>query len=103
MNIVGICCEKALVLSFALGLPSLAFAIWGAILRFGEAGATCSGDFYDGYGKPEPYLWDQGIFMKWYLIYMLVVWALCLCMTCCILTCLGVVAVAKKNEDFERV
>ena len=36
----------------------------GAYIRKTEAGKACSGDFHEGNGEQEPYLWKSGALIK---------------------------------------
>ena len=67
----------------------IALFIWGIIIRFGDTGRACSGDFYDGPGQPEPYLWSQGYFLKIYLIIILTAILIAVCIGCICGICLA--------------
>ena len=81
---LGSCAQLIGLLSCTGGI---AIVIWGSIIRWGEPGRTCAGDFYEGEGKPEPYLWKTGKFMKIYLILLYIIWGLISC--CCLCMCIG--------------
>ena len=86
-------CAQVIALLACVG--SIAAVIWGSIIRWGEPGRTCSGDFYEGEGKPEPYLWKTGRFLKIYLIILYIGWGFIAC--CCLCMCCGLACGAARG------
>merc|ERR1712151_839767 len=75
-----------------LTLFSFAWIICGAVFRWSHAGKVCSGDYVDDlslelYGKPAPYQWKSGKFMKVYLIIIFCFMGLALCCLCGVFAC----------------
>ena len=81
------------VLGFLSLSSSLAFLIWGCVIRWNNAGEVCSGDLYIGNEyEPKPYLWASGYFISLYLTIMLWITGLVCGCCCCIGCCVGVAA-----------
>ena len=57
----GICFT---VLIAPLSVINFFVMLVGAYIRNTEAGKACSGDFYEGSGEQEPYLWKSGALIK---------------------------------------
>ena len=72
---------------------NIGMLIMGLIVRNGNAGKACSGDFYIGDDfRPQPYLWQSGKFMLYYVNICLFLWSLCafgMCIACCCMVCIA--------------
>ena len=73
----------------------------GAAWRFGRQGRVCSGQYVDSDAEGIPYQWHSGRFMEYYVIGMLVLYAIMI--YCAFVVCCGMATgrISRSNGNTE--